>query len=253
MHLHEKGCCSKYFPKEFKESTIIDEHGFALYRRRDDGRTVYKNGHYLDNRHVVPYNMAILKKFQGHINVEWCNKTQVMKYLFKYVTKGADYSKVVLERLESSGATGYLSVDEVKEYLMCRYICEYDALWRIFGYDIHFKMPSVERLTVHMRGMNIVRYRAGADITEIAGSDFLKKTMLTEWFVANELYEHARSFTYCDFLIGWTWDAKSKSWHKRGGGEKIGRVYYVHPTSGELYYLRMLLMIVKGARSFEDL
>ena len=27
----------------------------------------------------------------------------------------------------------------------------------------------------------------------------------------------------------------------------------MHPLSGELYYLRMLLMIVKGARSFEDL
>ena len=55
----------------------------------------------IDNRHGVPYNMAMLKKFQGHINVEWCNKTQVMKYLFKYVTKGADYSKVMLERLKN--------------------------------------------------------------------------------------------------------------------------------------------------------
>ena len=97
----KKGVCSKYFPKDFRDTTVIDDNGFALYRRRDDGRRVYKNGHYLDNRHVVPYNMAMLKKFQGHINVEWCNKTQVMKYLFKYVTKGADYSKVMLERLKN--------------------------------------------------------------------------------------------------------------------------------------------------------
>ena len=128
--------------------------------------------------------------------------------------------------------TGYLSIDKVKEYLIV---------------SLHFKIPSVERLTVHMPGMNIVRYRAGADITKIAGSDFLKKTMVTKCFVANEFYEHGRSFTYCDFLIGWTWDAKSKSWHERG------RDYYVHAMSGELYYLRMLLMIVKGAKSFEEL
>ncbi|XP_044406347.1 uncharacterized protein [Triticum aestivum] len=249
----KKGVCSKYFPKDFRDTTVIDDNGFALYRCRDDGRRVYKNGHYLDNRHVVPYNMAMLKKFQGHINVEWCNKTQVMKYLFKYVIKGADYSKVMLERLKNLTKSGCRTVDEVQEYLICRYICEYDALWRIFGFEIHFKMPSVQRLTVHMPGMNTIYYRAGADLTKIVDSDFLRKTMLTEWFVANEMFEDARSLTYCDFPTAWTWDAKSRSWHPRGGGEKIGHVYYVHPLSGELYYLRMLLMIVKGARSFEDL
>ncbi|XP_048541098.1 uncharacterized protein LOC125520269 isoform X4 [Triticum urartu] len=249
----KKGVCSKFFPKDFRDTTVVDDNGFVLYRRRDDGRRVYKNGHYLDNRHVVPYSMAMLKKFQGHINVEWCNKTQVMKYLFKYVTKGADYSKVMLERLKKLTTTGCRTVDEVQEYLICRYICEYDALWRIFGFEIHFKMPSVQRLTVHMPGMNNICYRTGADLTKIVGSDFLQKTMLTEWFVANDLFEDARSLTYYDFPSAWTWDAKSRSWHPRGRGEKIGRVYYVHPLSGELYYLRMLLMIVKGARPFECL
>jgi hypothetical protein len=44
------GKCSKHFPKKIQNETTFDEHGFALYRRRDNGRTVYKNGHYLDNR-----------------------------------------------------------------------------------------------------------------------------------------------------------------------------------------------------------
>ena len=30
-------------------------------------------------------------------------------------------------------------------------------------------------------------------------------------------------------------------------------MYYVHPTAGELYYLRMLLMIVKGAKNYADI
>ena len=38
--------------------------------------------------------------------------------------------------------------------------------------------------------------------------------------------------------------------HKK---ETIGRIFIVHPTSGELYYLRMLLFEVKGPTSFEDL
>src|SRR6266540_1099578 len=34
---------------------------------------------------------------------------------------------------------------------------------------------------------------------------------------------------------------------------KIGRLHYVHPSTGERYYLRMLLLIVKGACSYEAL
>jgi hypothetical protein len=34
---------------------------------------------------------------------------------------------------------------------------------------------------------------------------------------------------------------------------KIGRLYYVHPSAGEIYYLRMLLLTVKGACSYEAL
>ena len=115
-----KGICSKHFPKSVQDTTTIDENGFALYRHRDNGHRVFKNGHYLDNRHVVPYNMTLLKKFQGHINVEWCNKTQVMKYLFKYVTKGPDFSNVVFERANAESNDDHASasdgVDEIKEY-----------------------------------------------------------------------------------------------------------------------------------------
>jgi hypothetical protein len=33
---------------------------------------------------------------------------------------------------------------------------------------------------------------------------------------------------------------------------KVSRMYYVHPSAGELFYLRVLLMIVKGARNYVD-
>ena len=77
----KKGVCSKKIPKSFQNETSIDESGFPLYKRPDNGRFVMKNNVRLDNRHVVPYNMLILKKWQTHINVEWCNKTYAIKYL----------------------------------------------------------------------------------------------------------------------------------------------------------------------------
>jgi hypothetical protein len=44
-----------------------------------------------------------------------------------------------------------------------------------------------------------------------------------------------------------------KEWIKREQGFKIGRIYYVNPAEGERFYLRMLLMIVKGAKSYEEI
>lgn len=36
-------------------------------------------------------------------------------------------------------------------------------------------------------------------------------------------------------------------------GRCIGRINYVHPASGELYYLRILLNIVRGPISYEKI
>lgn len=56
--------CSKHYPKSFQDETSIDAQGFAIYRHRNDGRYITKNGHRLDNRYVVPYNIYLLKKYR---------------------------------------------------------------------------------------------------------------------------------------------------------------------------------------------
>jgi hypothetical protein len=80
-----------------------------------------------------------------------------------------------------------------------------------------------------------------------------KKTMLTEWFEANKNNKEARDLTYCDFPLKWKWETKNKKSVKRKHGFKIGRLYYVNPIEEEGLYLRMVLMIVKGATSYEDI
>ena len=57
----KKGVGSKRLPKSFQNETSIDESGFPLYKRPENGHFVTKNNVRLDNRHVVPYNMLILK------------------------------------------------------------------------------------------------------------------------------------------------------------------------------------------------
>ncbi|XP_031090985.1 uncharacterized protein LOC115995982 [Ipomoea triloba] len=46
------GRCTKYFPKRFVDSSSFDADGYPIYRRRNDGRTITKNGIQMDNRYV---------------------------------------------------------------------------------------------------------------------------------------------------------------------------------------------------------
>jgi hypothetical protein len=114
-------------------------------------------------------------------------------------------------------------------------------------------VPFVERLVVHLPGLNHVRYEPGANLHVLLSSSAAKSTMLTEWFEANLRHEQARCLTYCDFPKQWTWDASTRCWKSRSRCTKIGRMYSVHPTPGELYYLHMLLMIVNGSTSYADI
>lgn len=70
--------------------TTEDDDGYPTYMRREDGRIVLMNNVSLDNRFVVSYNPTLLKKFQAHINVEKCNQSRAIKYLFKYISKSSD-------------------------------------------------------------------------------------------------------------------------------------------------------------------
>nr|KAJ0211581.1 hypothetical protein LSAT_V11C400224370 [Lactuca sativa] len=88
--------CSKNFPKQFYNHSSVGQNGFPLYRRRNDGHFVEKSSVRLDNRNVVPYNKYLLKRYQKHINIEWCNQGSSIKYLFKYINKGPDRATVVV-------------------------------------------------------------------------------------------------------------------------------------------------------------
>ena len=250
--------CSKHFPKPYQPETTVTSGGFVVYKRTQNSLFVCKSGLQLDNRWVVPYNMLLLKKYQAHINVEWCNKTTFIKYLFKYVTKGADCSKAYLQRVQRGQQAPYddgtQTINEVKEYLDCRYICEQDACWRMFGYDIHRHYPAVERMPIHLPNENFITFSAQAKMDKLVSAEFLRRTMLTQWFVCNEIFPEARTLTYPEFPSKWIWDQRDRSWTKRKQQHgKIGRLHYVHPSAGDRYYLRVLLLTVKGATSYEHL
>ena len=71
------------------------------------------------------------------------------------------------------------------------------------------------------------------------------ETQLTMWFHYNRTQGTLENpEKYPNFPQNHVWNRQSKVWTRRKRTETfptIGRVHYVHPATGKLYYLRMLL------------
>ncbi|KAG2544672.1 hypothetical protein PVAP13_9KG177801 [Panicum virgatum] len=248
------GKCDKFYPKNFSETTTIAGNGQVTYARPNNGITTEKNGVRIDNTFVVPHNVDLLVKYQAHINVESVNRNGMEKYLFKYTNKGPDCAKAALKRKRGNPDSPTEIIDEIKEYLDCRYVTPNDAAWRLLQFDIHYTNPSVERLAVHLPLENGVLYTEDDYLDQVIENPSNLITKLTAWFDANQQYPEARQYTYVEFPEHWTWHGDGKYWHiRRNSRGKVGRIANVAPNEGERFYLRMLLHIVKGAQSYSDL
>ncbi|KAM3234136.1 hypothetical protein P3L10_019495 [Capsicum annuum] len=184
----KQGKCSKHFPKKFNNQTTFDEDGFPIYRRRNTGTQVKKNNVLLDNRYVVPYNRNLIVKFDAHINIELCNYSRSVNYLFKYINKGSDRATATIECTDTAELH-----DKIKRYLDCRYISATEACWRIFKFDIHHREPAVERLPFHLQGENTIVFEEEERPENIIRRPNAVKTKFTEWFTTNQKNDGTRT------------------------------------------------------------
>ncbi|XP_050909568.1 uncharacterized protein LOC127123389 [Lathyrus oleraceus] len=217
------GKCSKYFPKQFQPETIVDQDGFPVYRRRDNGHTVLKNGIQVDNRNVVPYNAKLLTKYQAHINMEWCNQSTSNKYLFKYINKGYDRITAAIVPNDDGTSNQPQNIDEIKQYIDCRYVSPSEASWRIFSFPIHGRKPAVERLYFHCEGQNSVYYTDFDRINTVLEKPSVTESMFTSWFEANCKYPEAQNLTYNKFVSKFVYVKKKREWKPR---QKVNNVKY---------------------------
>ncbi|CAH1430090.1 unnamed protein product [Lactuca virosa] len=175
--------CSKNFAKQFCNHSSVDQNGFPLYRRRNDGHFVEKSDVKLDNRNVVPYNKYLLKRYQAHINVEWCNQGSSIKYLFKYINKGPGRATVAVVRSNNDSDTND-AVDEINEY------------------------PSVVRLPFHLPGQQQIVYGEDDDIDDVLDKPSVASSMFTAWMECNAVNRDARKLTMSKPEVVWenTWE-----------------------------------------------
>lgn len=88
---------------------------------------------------------------------------------------------------------------------------------------------------------------------ELAEQMHQAPTMLMAHFVFNVDHPEARSHLCQDFPAHFVYVPKDRGWKTRERGFAISRIYHCNPLQGEKFYLRLLLTIVPGSTSFEDL
>src|SRR6266542_3677415 len=185
--------------------------------------------------------------FNCHINVEVCSSIKTVKYLYKYIYKGHDRTSFNIDLPDANG-----NIDEIKRYIDARWVTPPEAMWRIFGFNLYENHPSVLQLPLHLPNMQRVTFKAGENLNDVLARENASKSMLTEYFVANQEHEWARDILYKDFPGRFTWQ-RTKYWNKRTLCPQVGRIVLAHPAEGERYFLRVLLNHIAGSTSFEDL
>ncbi|KAG5578003.1 hypothetical protein H5410_058137 [Solanum commersonii] len=146
-------------------------------------------------------------------------------------------------------------IDEIEEYRSARWVSPPEATWRLFGFPINKINPSVYHLQLHLDGQQFVSFRSAMSVDTIINNSMIKRTMLTEFFVMNRENDNAKrlNLLYKEFPQHFVWSVQYKIWSRRKKHSVIRCVVTCHPTESERYYLRLLLMNVRGPKSYKDL
>jgi ATP-dependent DNA helicase PIF1 len=117
---------------------------------------------------------------------------------------------------------------------------------------MHDQSHTIVRLALHLPFEQPVYFKPGSEEEALLKAD-QSDTTLTAWFKLNQTDPTAHDYLYHNIPnFFWFVDKKWKK-RKKNGSRVIGRMYLANPSEGERYYLRLLLLHVKGACSFEDL
>ena len=144
--------------------------------------------------------------------------------------------------------------DEIKQYLDSHYVSAPEAHHRLYEFRMHEEVPNVVRLQLHIKDQQYAVFDL-QDPTVEWTVECAEKTQLLQYFKTNAgNIENAQELTYQEFPNHFTWDKAKWKWsYRRRKHLAIGRMASIHPSSGELFYMRLLLTVIKGATSHDNL
>ncbi|XP_031332288.1 uncharacterized protein LOC116164849 isoform X2 [Photinus pyralis] len=248
----QEGKCSKKYPKDFSENTREAINGYPIYRRRNNGREIWKsNNNLIDNRRIVPHNPYLLQRYNAHINVEICSSVKSIKYIYKYIYKGYDAGTLHFTTDSTSVA---LSHDEINTFITGRYVGAHEAIWRINEFEMHYQSHTIIKLECHLQNQQRIIFNEDQIGNKLVQEN-VRQSKLLAWFRLNQIDEFAHQYLYTETPLHYTWSNNGRCWQKRkqNSPKVVSRLYAVNPKNSELFHLRMLLLHVRGAKNFEDL
>lgn len=145
-----------------------------------------------------------------------------------------------------------------------------EAIWRllalnemmILSFAIHERYPIVVHLAVYLENGQRVYFNSE---NAAQRAERPPATTLTSFFSTCASDPFARTLLYSEMPRYYTWNASSKKWLRRKQGQSVdgypgvfstdalGRVYTSHLKNDDCFYLRLLLVNVRGSTSFESL
>ncbi|KAJ6642641.1 ATP-dependent DNA helicase PIF1 [Pseudolycoriella hygida] len=151
----------------------------------------------------------------------------------------------------TSTAFDFNVYDEYQHYVDCCHLTATEAYWRMASFPVHYNDHVVYRLPVHLPHYQ----RVIIDMTDVEQSLARSGSELLAYFKLNQVDEQAREMLYADIPYKYVYDRETKTWRprQRTPKELVTRLYGVNYNQIELYSLRLLLLTVKGARSYEEL
>jgi hypothetical protein len=239
--VNANGSCHRFFPKEMTDRTKIDSDKFPIYRRRGlftaQVKDYNNNVRHVTDEWVVPYSAFLLRRYGCHCNVEVAAHVKTFKYLYKYVLKAPDSASVV--------------IDEIHAFIHGRLLSASEAAFRILGLRLHQEWPPITCLDVHLPNHDIMVFDPTMSREELLEMRNTTETTLTAWFKLNLEDVHARQFLYMDIPEHYRYEKSTATWLRRKNRSvSIGRTYSVSPRNTELFALRLLLNVVRGAVSW---
>lgn len=183
----------------------------------------------------------------------WCNQSTSVKSFFKHIDKGYDRITATIVPKYFDGTFGDIDVDKIKQYLDYRFFSPSEAYWSLYSFPTHGRSPTVERLFFHLEGENFVYYNDYGVIGEILENSSVKESTFTSWMEANKTYLEAKNLTYSKFISKFVYDKRYRHWRSCKRGYIIGILLWVPPSKWELYYLRIMLTLIRGLTFYKDI
>ena len=91
-----------------------------------------------------------------------------------------------------------------------RYISPCESAWRIFGFPIHGRKPSVERLQFHLLGQHSVLYQDHDDIDDMLSNPSISESKFIAWMNTNQVFVEGKNLTYFEFVTKFVYNQKQR-------------------------------------------